>query len=116
MGDVLGGAHGHLPEGGDTPVVGSVGAGRQELERLAARPDWLLWIELATPLPPWDVPEDFREPYFTRPMVEQEETDEEEVEEAEEVESAEEEIENLEPIEAVVTGAIDPRDDTLFLR
>jgi arylsulfatase A-like enzyme len=100
----------------DTPLVRSLEAARVALQRLAERPDWLLWIELATPLPPWDVPEDFRDPYFTRPIVEQEETDEEEVDEAEEVESTEEEIEILEPIDGVVTGAIDPRDDTLFLR
>ena len=34
------------------------------LDRLAAADNWLLWVELATLLPPWHVPEEFREPYF----------------------------------------------------
>ncbi|HEV3262188.1 MAG TPA: sulfatase-like hydrolase/transferase [Gemmataceae bacterium] len=55
-------------------VVSSAGGGSilkrtlevagEALDRLAARDQWLLWVELSTLLPPWDVPEDFLEPYF----------------------------------------------------
>jgi hypothetical protein len=34
------------------------------LRRLAGRGGWLLWVDLATPLPPWDVPEEFQAPCF----------------------------------------------------
>ena len=34
------------------------------LEKLAKRDGWLLWIEFATVLPPWDTPVDFQESYF----------------------------------------------------
>jgi arylsulfatase A-like enzyme len=77
------------------------------LERLAGRDDWLLWIDLATPLPPWDVPEEFREPYF-RPEA----PPEDEEEEAEE----EDEREPLAPVEGVPDEVVDPEDDELFLR
>jgi arylsulfatase A-like enzyme len=102
----------HPADSEDTPLVRTLEAARAALKRLRHRSDWLLWLELATPLPPWDVPEDFREPYFT-PAVEEEGEDESDADVGEE---AEEEVEILEPIEGVPEGEIDPRDDTLFLR
>jgi arylsulfatase A-like enzyme len=89
--------------------VRTLEAARIALRKLAGRTDWLLWLEVATPLPPWDVPEGFREPYFTVPEVTDENEDETEDDEAEE------EVEILEPITDVAPGEIDPGDDTLFL-
>ena len=34
------------------------------LKRLAARDAWLLWVDLAALIPPWDTPEEFLAPYF----------------------------------------------------
>jgi arylsulfatase A-like enzyme len=98
------------PDSEDTPLVLALEAARIALRKLAGRTDWLLWLEVATPLPPWDVPEGFREPYFTAPEATEESADETEDDEAEE------EVEILEPITGVAPGEIDPGDDTLFLR
>jgi arylsulfatase A-like enzyme len=92
-----------------TPLERSVQAAALALERLAERQDWLLWLDLATPLPPWNVPDEFLQPYFTEEPAEQgqeEERSEEEKEEEEEI---------LTPIREVSPGPIDPDDDNLFL-
>jgi arylsulfatase A-like enzyme len=122
------------PDSEDTPLTRTLDAVRAALKQIANRADWLLWVELATPLPPWDVPEDFREPYFSATLVEGmeeedeeaawDDVDEEEVDELgdDEVEppvdegAGDNETEILEPIDGVMEGPIDPRDDTLFLR
>jgi arylsulfatase A-like enzyme len=98
------------PESEDTPLVRTLEAARIALRKLAGRTDWLLWLELATPLPPWDVPEGFCEPYFSAPEAAEENDDETEDDEVEE------EVEILEPITEVGPGEIDPSDDTQFLR
>jgi arylsulfatase A-like enzyme len=66
-----------------------------------------LWVDLATPLPPWDLPEEFAEHYFRDEVVD----DEEEDDEAEAVE-----VEPLTPLPDPPSGPIDPEDDTLYLR
>jgi arylsulfatase A-like enzyme len=93
----------------------------QVLGQLAGQDDWLLWIDLATPLPPWDVPEEFLQAYFSEEPLEGEEegeADEEEEEEVEEEEGSEEdeEVEPLEPIEGEPPVRVDPEDDEMFLR
>jgi arylsulfatase A-like enzyme len=77
------------------------GAG-QALESLAETDNWLLWLELGTLLPPWDVPEEFLERYLVEPAGEDEEE--------------EEESEALEPLLDPPDGPIDPRDDLTFIR
>src|SRR5438105_1641055 len=37
---------------------------RTTLGQLAGLDRWLLWIDLATLLPPWQVPAEFSDPYF----------------------------------------------------
>jgi arylsulfatase A-like enzyme len=74
------------------------------LERLERRDDWLLWIDLATLVSPWDVPEEFQAPYFDEESLEEEDEEEETPE-----------IEPLAPLAEMPTGSIDPDDDTLFL-
>src|SRR5262245_902665 len=53
-------------------------AARAALTQLAGLDRWLLWVDLATLLPPWDVPAEFSDPYF------QEGEDEEKLDEEEE--------------------------------
>jgi arylsulfatase A-like enzyme len=95
------------PSGEETPLEATLEAARAVLDRLADRDHWLLWIDLATLLPPWEVPEEFQAPYFMDEPAEDEE---------EEGEEPEEEPEPLTPLTDVETGPIDPADDTLYLR
>jgi arylsulfatase A-like enzyme len=80
------------------------GAG-QALEGLAETDSWLLWLELSSLLPPWEVPEEFLERY----LVEYAEDDEA-------AEENEEESEALEPLLDPPAGPIDPHDDLTFVR
>ncbi len=89
-----------------TPLEATLEAVGTALLKLEARDNWLLWIDLATPLPPWNVPEEFLAPYFTEEPIE----DEEEGAEVEAVES-----EPLTPVMDPATGPIDPDDDPLYL-
>jgi arylsulfatase A-like enzyme len=84
--------------------------GRQLLGELAAREGpGLLWLDLASLLPPWNVSAELVDAYFAPPPPPDEE-DEEDGEPAEE-----EEEEPLEPIFDPPIGAIDPEDDDLYL-
>ncbi len=91
----------------ETPLEGTVAAARAALRRLKKAENWLLWVDLATPIPPWDLPADFAEHYF-----------QDEVAEAEEDEDEEQivEVEPLTPLPHPPLGAIDSEDDTLCLR
>jgi arylsulfatase A-like enzyme len=86
-----------------TPLEATLEAAGAALMRLEARDNWLLWIDLATPLPPWNVPDEFQEPYFSDEPIE--EDDEEEAEESE----------PLAPLLEPANGPIDPDDDPLYL-
>jgi arylsulfatase A-like enzyme len=74
------------------------------LDRLTGFEHALLWVELATLLPPWDVPAEDLERYCQEPAADDEEEEEEE-------EPAE-----LEPLPDPAVGPLDPTDDTAFLR
>ncbi|HEY7330829.1 MAG TPA: sulfatase-like hydrolase/transferase [Gemmataceae bacterium] len=80
------------------------------LERLERQDNWLLWIELASVLPPWNVPAEIQEAYFSEEMDEE---DEVETDEGEEMEI--EESEPLTPLTVVPDGPIDRMDDHLYL-
>jgi arylsulfatase A-like enzyme len=99
-------------EGEGTPLRRSLAAAGRALQRLAGREHWLLWLDLATPLPPWEVPEEFLEPYFAE---EEQEEEEEEEEEEDQEEDEEEDEEPLTPLREVEAGPIDPDDDHHFL-
>ncbi len=76
-------------------------AASSALDRLAARGDWLLWVDLAALIPPWETPEEFLAPYF------QAESNDEEEEEI---------LEPLAPLNDPAAGSVDAEDDELFLR
>jgi arylsulfatase A-like enzyme len=99
-------------DGEETPLERTIAAAQSALKRLRKRDGWLVWVDLATPLPPWDVPAEFQEPYF-----QEEEIDEEAVEGKEENPELEQhESESLTPLIDPPTGSMDPNDDVLFLR
>jgi arylsulfatase A-like enzyme len=77
------------------------GAG-QALESLAETDSWLMWLESAALLPPWEVGEEFLKRYL--------------VEHYEDEEVEEEEREEWEPLLDPPMGPIDPRDDVTFIR
>jgi arylsulfatase A-like enzyme len=88
-----------------TVLERAVDAAVNALEKAGASAHGLAWLELATVLPPWELPDEYREAYF------QEAEDEDEEEETE----AEEEV-TLTPLTDPQAGAVDPNDDALFLR
>ncbi len=94
------------PEGDAPPLERTIAAAREALERLKSRGHWLLWLDLATPLPPWDGPADFAEHYFRDEPLDEEEDDEEEAVT----------VEPLTPLPSPPLGPVDPDDDTLYLR
>src|SRR5262249_16937008 len=79
------------------------------LDQLDKDSDWLLWVDLATLLTPWDVPEQFQTRYFGQ---EGEADDEEEDEE----DSPEPQEEPVTPLIDPQLGCLAPEDDTTFLR
>lgn len=74
------------------------------LDALPTSGGWLVWLELATALPPWDMPDGYRVRYLT----------EEPDEDAEEGDPDEDEV--LEPLEDFPEGLLDPLDDETFVR
>jgi arylsulfatase A-like enzyme len=94
------------------------------LIRLARRDDWLLWVDLAVLLPPWDTPEEFLAPYFAEEPADDTEEDEEEEYEDEEDEDVDEgevdeEVEKEEPLTPIsdpILGPMDSTDEMLFAR
>ncbi len=101
------------PDGGspgsdDTPLESVLDEVQACLEQLAGQPRWLLWVELATLLPPWQTPIDYVEPYFSEePLDEEVEEDEDELIE---------ELEPLTPLNDPQPGVLDPEDDDIYLR
>jgi hypothetical protein len=101
-------------DGEGTPLERCLEAVEEALESLAGHDSWLLWIDLATVLPPWETPDDFLAPYFEEAPDEDEEEDEDS--EEDEVAAEEEEVEEpLTPLETFPCGPIDPDDDHLYL-
>jgi arylsulfatase A-like enzyme len=101
----------------ETALESAVSAAEAALRRLAGRDGWLLWVDLATPLPPWDVPEEFQAPYFEEaPPDEAEEGEEDEAAEESGPDEEEEELEPILPLPDPAEGPIDPDDDILFER
>ena len=100
--------HRITPNEETTPLEAVLDATGAALERLEHRDNWLLWIDLATLLPPWDVPEEFWHPYFSNETEDVEAEDEIEDDEAEESEP-------LTPTTEAPPGPIHPDDDPLYL-
>ena len=88
-------------------VLEAVGAA---LERLERQDNWLLWVDLASLLPPWNVPAEFEEAYF-RPETDEDEEDDLEADEGEETE----EVKPLMPLADAPDGPIDRADDRVYL-
>jgi arylsulfatase A-like enzyme len=84
------------PEGDDgTPLERTLEAAQQALEDLADRDDWLVCLELGTLLPPWELPDGYRDRYC---------------------EPDEDDAEPVEPLTDPAGGPLDPKDDTTFIR
>jgi arylsulfatase A-like enzyme len=106
-------ADGVLPDKDETPLEATIAVAEETLETLADQDRWLLWVELGSALPPWQVADEFLAPFF---VEERTERDEEEEEEIAEVEGPEEAGEALAPLLDPPSGAIDDNDDLLYLR
>jgi len=90
---------------------------RSRLKALRPADDWLLWVEIASLLPPWQIAPRFLDKVFDPPPPE-EEPDEDADEDEEESRGLEllPEEERLEPLLDPPGGVVDADDDTLFLR
>jgi arylsulfatase A-like enzyme len=97
------------PNDSETPLESAVAAARAALLRLRRSESWLIWLDVATPLPPWDVPEDFAGHYFRDEVLDDEEDEEDE-------EGLDVELEPLTPLPDPPLGPVDAEDDTLYLR
>jgi arylsulfatase A-like enzyme len=87
-----------------TPLDRTLELAVQTLEELPSAGPWLLWLDLTTLLPPWDVPDNYRELYF-----------QEDADESPEEEYSEEEV-ALTPWIDALPPWIEPDDDVAFLR
>jgi arylsulfatase A-like enzyme len=102
----------------ETPLEAMLAAARSRLQALAGQDSWLLWVDLATLIAPWEVAGDFVDAYFQEPPEEEKEEEEEEEEAEEEDLEEEEELEEEEPLTPIQEhppGPLDPDDDTLYL-
>ncbi len=94
----------------EPPLETMLTAVQTALDDLKQRDDWLLWIEFATLLQPWEPPPEYQTPYF------EDEPDPEDVEEEEETPQEAMHREPPQPLTEVVYGPIDRDDDELFVR
>ena len=95
----------------DTPAV--LESARELLAQLESE-SWMVWLELAALLPPWQVSPEIVDAYFANLP-----TDEEEEEDAIDEEPDEEMLEDEEQHEPLMdppTGVVDATDDDLYLR
>jgi arylsulfatase A-like enzyme len=56
--------------GEESPLERTLEAAVASIKKLARRDRWLIWVELATLLPPWVLPDEFRGKYFDPAEVE----------------------------------------------
>ena len=82
-------------------------AAQDLLARLQGEPSWLVWLELAALLPPWQVSPEIVDAYFGNLPP-----DEEDIEEEDRLEDEE----YHEPLMDPPSGTVDPADDELYLR
>ena len=101
--------HRPVPEVGETYLEATVAAAEACLKESAGRERWLFWVELATLLPPWNIPSDFLDPYFSDEPLEEDD------DEPRDEDDEEEDEEPWTPHEDPEPGPIDPEDDTLYL-
>jgi arylsulfatase A-like enzyme len=84
-------------------LEGTLSAAVHVLDGLFAKQNWLVWVDLATLVPPWNVPEEYVSPYFET--------------EAEDDDDADEEAgEPLQPLFAPQPGPLSPGDDQTIRR
>ena len=107
--------------GGSGPLVRTLEATLAALDHLGAAERWLVWVDLPTLQPPWQVADEFLNHYFGEPpaVAPEEEEDDEEEEYAEEDEAAEEdeiEEEPPTPLTDPACGPIDIEDIALLER
>jgi arylsulfatase A-like enzyme len=99
----------------ESALEAMLNAAEAQLEDMKTSEHGLLWLDLATVLPPWDVPAVFREPYFQEEEAEADEEGEEEQEAAGGMEEGED-LEPIEPLPDPPQGLIDPDDVLLYER
>jgi arylsulfatase A-like enzyme len=100
----------------EEPLDQPLTAADKALKKLAKNERWLLWVELATLLPPWDTPADFQQSYFEEGEPEHDEGGEHDEDGEQGDPDAEETPEPVEPLPRPALGPVDPNDDDLYYR
>jgi arylsulfatase A-like enzyme len=72
------------PRAEETPLEQTLSAAVHVMSELLSKNNWLVWVDLATLVPPWDVPEEYVSPYFEADSIadEVEDVDEEDEDDA----------------------------------
>lgn len=86
----------------------SLEAAVEAVRQLDPAGQWLVWLDLGTVLPPWDVPDEFVARYFDKPPTEDEEEEEEE--------AGLDEDYTLAPLPDPMPALLDPDDDETPMR
>jgi arylsulfatase A-like enzyme len=110
-----------IVRGEGPPLERTLETAREALEQLAPQDRWLLWVDLATLLPPWEAPPDFCDHYFRdeEERYEPVEREEDPDDEGEEEPPREEEVEGEDPLTPwndPPVGPINTDDDIDFCR
>jgi arylsulfatase A-like enzyme len=93
------------PRRAESPLEQTLSTTVHVLERLVEKEHWLVWVDLATLVPPWDVPEEYYAPYFESDAIGDDEN-----------ESEEEAEEPLQPLFDPQPGLIAKDDDEMLDR
>jgi arylsulfatase A-like enzyme len=88
---------------GEAPLEATLSTAVHVLDGLFGKEQWLVWVDLATLVPPWNVPEEYAAPYF-------------ETEAEEDSDETDEAAEPLKPIFDPQPGMIDANDDETLNR
>ncbi len=87
------------PNQEESPLEQALETALAAVDELADRQNWLLWLELSTLLPPWNVPEQFLQPYFEKDREEEDP-----------------ESQSLDPFTDPLIGFVDENDDATLMR
>lgn len=96
-----------------TPLDWALESAVQTIAEIPAAGPWLVWLDLTTLLPPWEVPGNYRELYFQEEDAE-EPPEEDEIEEDSDEDAGEALV--LTPWAGALPPRIDAEDDVTFLR
>jgi arylsulfatase A-like enzyme len=98
----------HEADNDQTPLELTVASVGNVLDRLTSEDGWLLWIDLTTLLPPWELTAEYQELYFREDALEEGEDNDQD--------GGDETVLQLAPWGKVLPVRLDPNDNATFVR